>query len=86
MNLDFGVEYKLTQEFRTLGANLVISPGRAAQSIDAGTASPVLMGQDTVMRAIETDARAGAGCRGTVSIHRRASWGDTGRCCGYVAR
>jgi len=53
MNLDLGVEYRLTQEFRTLGANLVISPGRAAQSVDAGTASPVLMGQDTVMRAIE---------------------------------
>jgi putative ABC transport system permease protein len=53
MNLDLGVEYKLTQEFRTLGANLVISPGRSSQSVDAGTASPVLMGQDTVMRAIE---------------------------------
>ena len=53
MNLDLGVRYRLTQEFRTLGANLVISPGRAAQSMDAGTASPILMGQDTVMRAIE---------------------------------
>jgi putative ABC transport system permease protein len=53
MNLDLGVEYKLTQEFRTLGANLVISPGRFAQSVDAGTASPILMGQDTVMRGIE---------------------------------
>ncbi len=53
LNLDLGVEYKLTQEFRTLGANLVISPGRFAQSVDAGTASPILMGQDTVMRGIE---------------------------------
>ena len=26
LNLDFGVEYQLTQQFRTLGANIVIAP------------------------------------------------------------
>ena len=51
INLDLGVEHKLTQEFRTLGANLVVSPGQSAKVGDAG--APTLMNEDTVMRAIE---------------------------------
>jgi putative ABC transport system permease protein len=51
INLDLGVEHQLTQEFRTLGANVVISPGQIAKAADAG--APVLMDEDTVMRAID---------------------------------
>ena len=32
LNLDLGVQNKLTQEFRTLGANIVISPPDVQQS------------------------------------------------------
>ena len=35
LNLDLDIERKLTQEFRALGANLVISSGRAAQGADS---------------------------------------------------
>jgi putative ABC transport system permease protein len=51
INLDLGVEHQLTQEFRTLGANVVVSPGQSAKAVDAG--APVLMDEDTVMRAID---------------------------------
>jgi putative ABC transport system permease protein len=51
INLDLGVEHQLTQEFRTLGANIVVSPGQSAKAADAG--APVLMDEQTVMRAID---------------------------------
>jgi len=53
LNLDFDVERKLTQEFRTLGANLVIAPGRDVQSIESGAESPTLMDQSVVLMQVE---------------------------------
>ena len=50
-NVDLDVEKKLTQQFRTLGANLVIAPARADQAAspaapnDSGAASPALMSE-----------------------------------------
>ncbi|MGA7191834.1 MAG: hypothetical protein WBY66_25280, partial [Candidatus Acidiferrales bacterium] len=41
LNLDLGVQNKLTQEFRSLGANVVIAPPDSQQSLDAGSAGPV---------------------------------------------
>jgi putative ABC transport system permease protein len=52
INLDLGVEHQLTQEFRTLGANVVVSPGQGAKAADAAAAVPVLMGEEAVMQAI----------------------------------
>jgi putative ABC transport system permease protein len=49
LNLDFDVERKLTQEFRTLGANLVIAPGRDVKSNESGAESPALMDQSVVL-------------------------------------
>ncbi len=46
LNLDLGVQSKLTQEFRSLGANIVIAPPDAPQSLDAGSAGPVLFEED----------------------------------------
>jgi putative ABC transport system permease protein len=59
LNLDLDIESKLTQEFRMLGANLIVSSGRSApspqNSNDAGAAlagSPTLLDEKTVMRQI----------------------------------
>jgi putative ABC transport system permease protein len=59
LNLDLDIDRKLTQEFRMLGANLIVSPGGPAQSIDspsgaqaasaASPMSPALMDEKTVM-------------------------------------
>jgi len=53
LNLDLGVEHQLTQEFRTLGANVVVSPRQRATVTDAAPAVPVLMGKEAVIEAIE---------------------------------
>jgi putative ABC transport system permease protein len=50
VNLDLDAERKLTQEFRTLGANLVVSPPRAVAS--AGPEEPALM-DESVLETIE---------------------------------
>ena len=42
LNLDLGVQSKLTQEFRSLGANVVISPASGAP-IQNAAAPPALM-------------------------------------------
>jgi len=52
INLNLGVEHQLTQEFRTLGANVIVSPGQGAKAADAAAAVPVLMGEEAVMQAI----------------------------------
>lgn len=52
LNLQLDVEHKLAQEFRTLGANLVISPGAGVETIDAGSAAPTLMDQRLVLDAV----------------------------------
>lgn len=49
LNLEFDISRKLTQEFRTLGANLVISPSAGVQTTDAGASAPTLMNQDVVL-------------------------------------
>ncbi|MGB0036682.1 MAG: ABC transporter permease [Candidatus Acidiferrales bacterium] len=51
-NLDFDIERKLTQEFRTLGANLVISPFVHANTSEAGSSASSLMDDELVMDAI----------------------------------
>jgi putative ABC transport system permease protein len=51
LNLEFDIERKLTQEFRTLGANVVISPGRDAQV--PGAAPAVLMNESEALAAIQ---------------------------------
>jgi putative ABC transport system permease protein len=52
LNLDLDLERKLTQEFRMLGANLVISSRRAAPMADAGAGSPALMDENTAESAL----------------------------------
>lgn len=53
LNLEFDVTRKLTQEFRTLGANLVISPGRLARAGGLAAEAPTLMDSSAVLAAIE---------------------------------
>ena len=53
LNLDLDIERKLTQEFRALGANLVIAPGRDVQAIESGAESPTLMDQSVVLMQVE---------------------------------
>lgn len=53
LNLDFDVERKLMQEFRTLGANVVISPARASQVGGVVTSTPVLLDEDSSWAAME---------------------------------
>jgi putative ABC transport system permease protein len=52
LNLDLDLERKLTQEFRMLGANLVISSRRAAPMADAGAGSPALMDENAAESAL----------------------------------
>jgi putative ABC transport system permease protein len=59
LNLEFDVERKLTQEFRLLGANLVISPGNSTETnavagnTPATPASPILMSEAAVLPQVE---------------------------------
>ncbi len=59
LNLDFDIERKLTQEFRSLGANVTISRAGAARGgdLNASTSglsgSPVLMDQGAVLGQME---------------------------------
>jgi putative ABC transport system permease protein len=53
LNLQFDIERKLTQEFRTLGANLVISRTRADQTFGPAAESPALMDEDAVLSQVE---------------------------------
>ena len=52
LNLDLDLERKLTQEFRMLGANLVISSREAAPMADAGAGSPALMDENAAETAL----------------------------------
>lgn len=52
LNLDLGVQNQLTQEFRSLGANIVISPATGA-SWQNGVRPPALMREDQVLPALE---------------------------------
>jgi putative ABC transport system permease protein len=53
LNLQFDIEHKLTQEFRTLGANLIISRAREGQTIEPRADSPALMEQENLLSQIE---------------------------------
>ncbi len=59
LNLQFDIERKLTQEFRLLGANLVISPGNSTETNGAASdppvtaASPTLMSEAAVLAQVE---------------------------------
>jgi putative ABC transport system permease protein len=53
LNLDLGVQNKLTQEFRTLGANIVISPANGAPAQLSGAELPSLMPERDVMAALQ---------------------------------
>ena len=53
LNLDLDVGSKLTQEFRTLGANIVISPPGSARSSSNGAEAPVLMDEAAALAAVE---------------------------------
>ena len=53
LNLQFDIERKLTQEFRTLGANLVIAPAQEVQTTGSGAYSAALMNQDAVFSQLE---------------------------------
>jgi len=61
LNLDLDIERKLTQEFRSLGANLVISSGHLAQAVDTSAADnpsnsgapPTLMNASDVLGAVD---------------------------------
>jgi len=53
LNLDLDIERKLTQEFRSLGANLVISRAADAPAGPAGADSPSLMQQDLVLKKVQ---------------------------------
>jgi len=52
LNLEFDIERKLTQEFRMLGANLVISPGHDAAQMP-GAAPSALMNESDAFAAIQ---------------------------------
>jgi putative ABC transport system permease protein len=48
-NLDLDIGRKLTQEFRTLGANVVIAPQQAAQTAEPAAATPTLSAPPSLM-------------------------------------
>jgi putative ABC transport system permease protein len=52
LNLDLGVQNKLTQEFRTLGANIVISPAGDAPAQSSSPDVPTLMPADDVLQTL----------------------------------
>jgi len=49
LNLDFGVEYQLTQQFRTLGANVVITPEAIPSAPESTLTNSALINEDAVM-------------------------------------
>ena len=52
LNLDLGVQNKLTQEFRTLGANIVISPASGAPAQISSAEAPSFMPAGDVLQAL----------------------------------
>jgi putative ABC transport system permease protein len=53
LNLDLGVEYQLTQQFRTLGANIVIAPKPAASIPESALTGSALMNEDAVLPSVQ---------------------------------
>jgi len=75
LTLQFDVERKLTQEFRALGANVLISPGRSGQAFTPSQApsgtSPALMDEGRVLAEIDNSR--------TIFVYHRACGRQTGR-------
>ncbi|HTS11575.1 MAG TPA: ABC transporter permease [Candidatus Limnocylindrales bacterium] len=59
LNLQLDIQGKLTQEFRSLGANVVIAPHAAVPALDAGASTPVLMNQADLAEKIKQAAGPG---------------------------
>jgi putative ABC transport system permease protein len=62
LNVQFDIERKLTQEFRTLGANIVIAPQSGAQAPDLGNsgntgaaAIPVLLNESSIESGLDAN-------------------------------
>jgi putative ABC transport system permease protein len=57
LNLQFDIERKLTQEFRTLGANIIIAPAQSAHAAttatDTAIDSPSLIDEDAALAAVD---------------------------------
>ena len=53
LNLDLGIEYQLTQEFRTLGANIVVAPRPDQSAPEAASTNFSLMDQDGVLNPVQ---------------------------------
>lgn len=49
LNLDLGVEYQLTQQFRTLGANIVIAASPTVSAPGSGPADSTLVDEDAAL-------------------------------------
>jgi putative ABC transport system permease protein len=58
LNLDFGVEYQLTQQFRTLGANVVIAPTVAPPAPESTLTNSALMDENAIMSQVQQIATA----------------------------
>ncbi|HUO35437.1 MAG TPA: ABC transporter permease [Candidatus Acidoferrum sp.] len=56
LNLSFDIERKLSEEFQTLGANVVIAPRPGISSRDAGSAAATLINKNEVMAALHSSA------------------------------
>ena len=52
LNLEFGVEYQLTQQFRTLGANVVIAPKADQPAPESALGDSALMNEDAVLNSV----------------------------------
>jgi putative ABC transport system permease protein len=52
LNLDFGVEYQLTQQFRTLGANIIIAPPPVESVPESALTNSALLNEDAVLPAL----------------------------------
>ncbi len=92
LNLEFDIERKLTQEFRLLGANLVISRGTGAETGNASPAAPgargtpTLMDQSAVLGAVDRLRTPDVVAAAPLSVYRRAGGRHADRCRGNVAR
>jgi putative ABC transport system permease protein len=58
LNLELGVEYQLTQQFRTLGANVVIGPKAEQPAPESALGDSALMNQGAVLSPIQQIAGA----------------------------
>jgi putative ABC transport system permease protein len=72
INLDLGVQNKLTQEFSALGANIVISPVAPALAQNAAE-TPSLLSEDEVLSAIGKIATSGVAAAPYLYIVARAN-------------